>query len=738
MKRLWPNSLASKIFLSYLAIIVLLFASFYFAAHRLLRDFYTTSVHNRLEREAHLIARLLPFEMEGEALDSVCRELSRDTGARITVVAADGRVLGDSAEPSVTMENHQARPEIAAALSSGSGAAVRYSTTVGYSMLYRAFYQPAEGQARVVRVALPLTDLENTITSLRRAILVVFLSASAVGLLAALVFSRHLRRRLNGLSEFSRQVAQGSFPQNFFHKRRGDEIESLEQQLNEMGREIRDQLARMAADKEKVDSILRCMIEGLLVLDRKGRVLVANERAQSIFEIPAGRELHGASIAEVCRHPELRELIADVLASDADTCSYSKEMQLGEGRWFRFNAARLTDGQGGALGSVLVFHDVSEIKRLETIRSDFVANVSHELRTPLTAIRGYVETLLHAPSPDPNHAKEFLAIIDRHAERLSRLLGDLLTLSDIESGNAPLSFTTFETCRLLERAFEMVGDRAEKKGIRLAQLIEPGAAWLSGDFDRLQQLLINLVDNAVKHTPPAGRVTITARRTLGKNGEGRLELAVADTGSGIPEKDLPRLTERFYRVDKTRSRELGGTGLGLAIVKHIVQAHGGELKIESALNRGTTVRVLLPAPVGVECCRAVLFLCTGNSCRSQMAEGFARQLAPSGTRVYSAGTDPKPIHPLAIQVMKELGIDISRQISKPLEHVPADADIDLVVTLCGDAAESCPLSLPRAARAHWPLPDPARAEGGDDEILAVFRSIRDDIRARVQRLFAMP
>jgi two-component system phosphate regulon sensor histidine kinase PhoR len=247
-----------------------------------------------------------------------------------------------------------------------------------------------------------------------------------------------------------------------------------------------------------------------------------------------------------------------------------------------------------------VFHDISEIKRLETIRSDFVSNVSHELRTPLTAIRGYVETLLHTPPPDPNEIRQFLTIMDRHAERLSRLLEDLLTLSDIESGNAQLSYTTFETHRLLERVLEVVGDRAEKKKIIVTQVIEPGAAWLSGDFDRLQQLLINLVDNAVKYTPSPGGVTISAHVLPGSGDEARIELAVADTGPGIPEKDLPRLTERFYRVDKTRSRELGGTGLGLAIVKHIVQAHKGELKIESAVSRGTTVRVLLMAAVSAE------------------------------------------------------------------------------------------------------------------------------------------
>jgi arsenate reductase len=213
-----------------------------------------------------------------------------------------------------------------------------------------------------------------------------------------------------------------------------------------------------------------------------------------------------------------------------------------------------------------------------------------------------------------------------------------------------------------------------------------------------------------------------------------VELSVQDTGCGIPERDIPRLTERFYRVDKARSRELGGTGLGLAIVKHIVQAHHGFLKIESRLQQGTNVRVFLPRSDRNGKPKTIVFLCTANSCRSQMAEGFARRFAPAGTEIYSAGTDPTEVHPLAIRVMREAGIDISNQASKRIDEIPLE-HADVVITLCGEAAESCPTPPQASERLHWPLPDPASAHGDEEAVLSAFRSVRDEIRSRVQQLF---
>jgi arsenate reductase (thioredoxin) len=309
-------------------------------------------------------------------------------------------------------------------------------------------------------------------------------------------------------------------------------------------------------------------------------------------------------------------------------------------------------------------------------------------------------------------------------------------LSDLESGNVQLSPQPLDASQLIQRVLEVFWDQAHKKNIKLTHNVAPGTPKLLGDLDRLQQLFINLVDNAIKYTPNGGAVTLTAMYAPPHNGGySQVELAVSDTGPGIPEKDLPRLTERFYRVDKARSRDLGGTGLGLAIVKHIIQAHKAELKIESELNKGTTVRVRLPAVRTEANQRAVLFLCTGNSCRSQMAEGFARGMASNGDRIYSAGTSPKGVHPLAIRVMREVGIDISTQRSKGLEEIPLDR-IDQLITLCGDADEQCSALKSQVKRIHWPLPDPALAVGDEQQILAVFRKVRDEIRSRVKALFS--
>jgi thioredoxin type arsenate reductase len=447
--------------------------------------------------------------------------------------------------------------------------------------------------------------------------------------------------------------------------------------------------------------------------------------------------LRGASLMEVSRHPEMRRLTEEVLACDCSHECFTEEVTLDEGRCFRVNAVSLTDGEEKPIGYILVFHDVTELKRLETVRADFVANVSHELRTPLSAIKGYAETLLRNPPGEPKIARQFLEVIDRHSERLSRLVDDLLTLADLESGKLQLARMPLDAGGLIARVMEIFQDRAGKKSLKLSQTIEPHLPLILGDADRLQQLLINLVDNAIKYTPSGGQVRVTASKMTPPEAPGTpmVEVAVSDTGCGIPEKDLPRLTERFYRVDKTRSRELGGTGLGLAIVKHITQAHDGLLRIESRIGKGTTVCVSLPTMQPKREPKEILFLCTANSCRSQMAEGFARKLARQNVRVYSAGTEPKTVHPLAIRVMREVGIDISKQKSKGLEAVPLDK-IDLVVTLCGEAAESCPTLPLKAERFHWPLPDPARANGNEEVALKTFREVRDEIRRRVEKLFS--
>jgi two-component system phosphate regulon sensor histidine kinase PhoR len=594
MKRLWPSSLIFKLFLSYLAVITLLFSSFYFYSSTIIRKAYVSSLSERMEREARLVAKTTPWSLDNKALDLLSRELARELGVRLTIIGSDGRVHGDSEEPSSSMENHASRPEVVEALATGIGESVRYSTTTGYDLLYRAFLQFQGTDRRVIRIAIPLSDIEQVINSLRRTLLVAFVGFSSLGLLLSYGFSRRLSARIKRLTDFARQVAQGMFPRNFFAKSGHDELDALERHLGEMSEKIRENVQQLVAEKEKASAILHGMTEGVLVLDPKGHMLVINHQAERMFHLPQDRDIRGASILEIVRRPEMRNIIHDVLAFDFTKSSYRKEVELHEGRWFRVNAVSFRIDQGRASGSILVFHDITEIKQVEILRSDFVANVSHELRTPLTAIRGYAETLRQSPPDNPADAEHFLSIIEKHAERLSRLTEDLLTLSDLESGKLELDFKPVDIGRVVQSVLEVLSDQANKKQVTLEQIIEPELPAVMGDVDRLQQLLINLVDNAVKYTPVDGTVTVKGLRAL-INGSCAVEVSVTDTGAGIPEQAIPRLTERFYRVDKARSRDLGGTGLGLAIVKHIAQAHRAQLKIESALHKGTTVSVLLPA-----------------------------------------------------------------------------------------------------------------------------------------------
>ncbi|HEU4345467.1 MAG TPA: ATP-binding protein [Candidatus Binatia bacterium] len=578
------------------------------------------------------------------------------------------------------------------------------------------------------------SGIEGSGADLTSGILIEVLAISLLGLVLAALFARQLGLRVQQMAEFSRQIATASFPAAPLNAQAEDELGTLEKHLNEMSLTLQEKLQAIVSEKEKLESVLRCMSEGVLVVDTQGRLILLNENARQMFKLSQMAPLTGTSLMEISRHPDMKNLMSEVLASDSSD-RLTKQIALDDDKWFRVNAVSLLSGNGRVLGYVLVFHDITELKRLENVRADFVANVSHELRTPLSAIKGYAETLLHNPPQSRETSREFLEVIDRHSERLGRLIDDLLTLSDLESGTAQFAKQSIEVDKLVRPVLEIFQAQADRKGISLSRTVDPGVPAVSGDPDRLQQLLINLVDNALKYTPAQGAVRVQAQRSSRSNGDRPMvEIAVSDTGCGIPDHHIPRLTERFYRVDKARSRELGGTGLGLAIVKHIVQAHGGRLQVDSLLQKGTTVRVFLPAAKARVPFKEVLFLCTANSCRSQMAEAFARNLAPEPIAVYSAGTEPRAIHPLAIQVMKEVGVDISAQRSKAIEEIPL-AKLDLIVALC-EAAETCSILNSSAERLHWAIPDPAQVEGDETERLQAFRQARDEIQNRIRELFS--
>lgn len=352
----------------------------------------------------------------------------------------------------------------------------------------------------------------------------------------------------------------------------------------------------LAEQRDEFEAILRSMREAVVVTGRRGELVMLNQAAREIFGLSPEAVYAGRDLIELSREPGVQEFVArSAAAQEAEVSTAELVIQKPATRHLRVTSAPVRASRGGRAARVLVFTDVTQLKAYENMRADFVANLTHEMRTPLSALRGYAETLLRGVE-DSDTQRRFLGIIERQSRRLARLIDDLLSLSDLERGLTALNPEPLEPRRLLEEATELMREQARRKEIALDIECAPDLPKLTGDRDRLHQVLVNLIDNAIKYTPRGGKITAIARTAAAQAGNGKLgvELLVVDTGEGIAAADIPRLTERFYRVDRARSRELGGTGLGLAIVKHIVQLHHGKLGIESRPSEGTTVTVRIP------------------------------------------------------------------------------------------------------------------------------------------------
>jgi len=434
------------------------------------------------------------------------------------------------------------------------------------------------------------------------------LLALSAALALSLFITRRVTRPVVEMKGIVHRMAEGDFTRKA-PVESWDEIGELGHALNTMAERLREKIEDLEQERAKVAAILEGLVEGVIAVDPRDRILLMNGSARALFRLRHGPP-EGRPFLEVIRNKELFDLIQECRACHGgEVCRKELALFTPVERTLQAHAVPF-HLRGEALGVLLVLHDITELRHLERVRTEFVANVSHELRTPLTSITGYLETLLGGALEEPENARRFLEIVFKHTERLSRLLDDLLELSSLELGKTKLKLQPTELREVVEGVLAVYKPKAEAKGLMLASEIHPGFPLVLVDRDRLSQILINLVDNAVKFTPEGGRITVTARRVpssefqvpSSKPGTWNLEpgtmdfveISVTDTGIGIPSWDLPRITERFYRVDKTRSRELGGTGLGLAIVKHLVQAHGGELTIESELGKGTTVRFTLP------------------------------------------------------------------------------------------------------------------------------------------------
>jgi len=585
-----------KLGLTYLALLlgVLLTVDLYSA--RVLRRDYLRSANDKLESLLY-VAQAHPPQLNDPAELRSWTEWMGKSGARVTVIESGGRVLTDSAEDLQSLDNHADRPEIQQALATGAGESVRQSRSLGRELVYRAVrYQPPAGSPVVIRMALPVAQADLSLGELRQRLVIASLVILALGSMVSLGFSQMFAARVQRLKDFSRRVAAGDFRPLTAEEPR-DELSDLGDALNETAKQMDTEIRLLSGERNRSSAILRSMVEGVAVIDAQERLVFCNRAFSEILNMDVASS-EGQPLIELVRNSELLGLIRKALHGDEGLQS---DIAMGfiQQRSFSVTAApvkALEPGPAGGAGppekpsgAVVVLHDVTELRRLERVRQDFVANVSHEFKTPLTAIQGFAETLLAGALDDPNNNRRFLEIIRDHAARLARLTDDLLKLARIEAGKLEIEFFPVGLLELIEGCAETTLLKASRKQITLDIDLPPGLPPVRGDAGLLRDVLQNLLDNAIQYTPEGGRIQVSATA-----GAREAQITVADTGIGIPITEQERIFERFYRVDAARSREAGGTGLGLSIAKHIVEAHGGRLWVESAVGSGSRFSFSIP------------------------------------------------------------------------------------------------------------------------------------------------
>jgi two-component system, OmpR family, phosphate regulon sensor histidine kinase PhoR len=581
-----------KLGLSYLALLLGIFLAFDFYSSHVLRRDYIRAASDTLTSLTNL-AQARPPDADDPADLRTWTVWAASSGARVTVIAANGEVLADSAHDPETMENHSTRPEIQQAFSSGDGESVRRSATMGVDFVYRAVrYQPASGPPVVIRMALPLAQIDASVAELRRRLLGASLLILVVAAVISLGSFRMFAARVERLKRFSRRLSEGDFRPLPAEGPR-DELSDLTDVLNETAVGMDRTIRSLSGERNRSSAILRSMVEGVAVIDAQERIVFSNRAFSEILNLDPA-VIEGRPVIEVARNSDLLGLIRRALNGE-EGLQTDIAMGIVQQRTFSITATPVQALESGVAGSaaavpvpekpsgaVVVLHDVTELRRLERVRQDFVANVSHEFKTPLTAIQGFAETLLAGAMEDSRSNRRFLEIIRDHAVRLARLTDDLLKLARIEAGKLEVEFFPVQLMEVIERAAETTLLKASRRQIALEVDVPPGLPMVRGDASLLRDVLQNLVDNAIQYTPEGGRIKVSA-----SHGTREVVVCVADTGIGIPLADQERIFERFYRVDAARSREAGGTGLGLSIAKHIVEAHGGRLWVESEVGRGS-------------------------------------------------------------------------------------------------------------------------------------------------------
>ncbi|MFA4992387.1 MAG: ATP-binding protein [Candidatus Omnitrophota bacterium] len=581
-----------KLILSYFFLIFISLGFVAFFLDKNLEEKSLQEIKISLINEARLIESVIsnnPSALNNPAyLDKLSKDFGAKIKSRITILNIEGKVLADSEvslRRAADLENHLNRPEVIEALRGQIGEEIRYSSTLKIDMFYLAvLIKENDINSGILRLALPLTSVQKILFAVRKTIIVGLFFTLALAFVLASVLAKALIRPINRITHISSKFAQGDFSRRIFQSS-NDEIGLLASTLNKMAQDIEEKIREVATKNQHLEAIFNSMIEGVIVTDESSRVISINHAIEELFDAK-GAAIEGKFFLEGIRNSQISELISKAMSS-AKLISKEITLIMPAQRVVQVNVSPIFE-QDKVTGSVIVIHDITEIRRLETMRRDFVANVSHELKTPLTSIKGFVETLLEGAMEDKENRANFLKIINNHVDRLNNLINDLLELSHIESKEIELLKNRLDLSSLVNEVVMGNKSQAKKKGVEIKSDL-PAGLEISADNSKIEQVLVNLIDNAIKYNKENGFVRIYSEQLADK-----LKIVVEDSGSGIPVKDIPRIFERFYRVDKARSRQLAGTGLGLSIVKHIIGLHSGSVGVESTEGLGSKFWFILP------------------------------------------------------------------------------------------------------------------------------------------------